>query len=172
MAALRLHCCLAALLVGCASPSTAPLQQIEFRVDAEDPDWRGPLDCRAENSLGSWSFTAPGMVIVASASSPLQVHCEAPAGVTAPDFAAGAGSGRPAASEAGAQQGLGNGLGYAVQMSMSGGAAPVVAVLGLSLTLMGVSQAGANGNVYGAAGGSGIPRYPDTIVIRLRREPP
>lgn len=54
-------------------------QTVEVRVEADQADWRGPLDCQASNSLGSWPFIAPGTVVVETSTTELRITCQTPA---------------------------------------------------------------------------------------------
>lgn len=54
--------------------SRMPMQSVDVRVEADDPAWRGPLECQASNSLGNWVFVAPGSVAVAASTSALQIE--------------------------------------------------------------------------------------------------
>jgi hypothetical protein len=149
--------------------SASPTQTITVQVEAEDPGWAGPLDCRAANSLGTWPFQAPGAVTVRVASTPLQIGCRRPGGgsaETAPAVALPAGGTRQAMA-AGAAVGAGVGAAVAVV------AAPIIGPALALLLVAGSALRGAEiGGIVDAVSEPEALRYPSIILVRIPRVAP
>ena len=67
-------------VIGCASAPELASQTVEVRIASEVREWRGLLECRASNALGSWTFIAPGEVTVLKSTTALRIECRAPPG--------------------------------------------------------------------------------------------
>lgn len=164
-----LECALAA--------SKATTQAIEVQVEADDPAWAGPLECRASNSFGIWRFFAPGSVTVQPAVSPLHITCNVPAGsemetsATAP--APGAHEKRQEAAEKGAAAGAKVGAGAGVALGVA--AAPVFGPVFAVMLAVGTTFRGAElGGVIGAVSTGDLTAddqllYPTPVAIHIRR---
>jgi hypothetical protein len=139
-------------------------QTVELRVEADDTDWRDPLDCEASNSLGSWPFVAPGTVVVETSTTPLQVVCKAPAGTVARASNSAPNVDRAAATGAW----IGGGTTAALALA----SAPL---LGPALAVAFAVAYGYQSAVAGAAIGSAIAgdkiEYPSPITIQIKRAP-
>ena len=157
--------------------SKATTQVIEVHVEADDPAWGGPLECRASNSFGVWHFFAPGTVNVQPAVSPLQIICDVPAGsemeasATAPGGREKVQKGARDGAATGAKVGAGAGvaLGAAAVPVMG----PVFAVmLAVGSTFKGAELGGMIGalNTGDATFGDQL-LYPSPISIHIRRLP-
>lgn len=159
-----------ASLAGCAHRAPV-LQTIEVRVEADSPDWTGPLACQASNSAGIWPFTAPGSVAVLPSTAPLQITCQSPAGsfaepsVTLPTRPSQRERAREGAST-GAKVGAGAGvvLGVAAAPVM-GGAFAVLIAAGSAM------KGGEIGGFVGAVRSGEQNRYPSPVVLRIRSDP-
>jgi hypothetical protein len=155
--------------------SRARTQVIEVQVQADDPAWGGPLECRASNSFGIWNFSAPGTVIVQSAVSPLQITCDVPAGSEMEASATSPG-GREKVQE-GAREGastgakMGAGAGVALGVAAAPVMGPVVAVmLAVGTTFKGAELGGMVGAL--STGGPTVDDqlfYPSPIAVHIRR---
>lgn len=159
--------------------STATTQDIEVQVQADDPAWGGPLECRASNSFGVWHFFAPGTVNVQPAVSPLQITCGVPAGsemkssVTAPvpgvreKLQEGAREGAATGAKIGAGAGVALGLTAAPIMG------PVFAVvLAVGSTFQGAELGGVIGALKaGDPAADDQLLYPTPIAIHIRHLP-
>ena len=155
--------------------STATTQVIEVQVEADDPAWAGPLECRASNSFGIWHFFAPGTVSVRSAVSPLQITCDVPAGsemeasATAPGSRGKVQEGAREGAATGAKVGAGAGVALGVAAAPVMG--PVFAVmLAVGSTFKGAELGGAIGALNtGDVTFSDQLLYPSPISIHIRR---
>lgn len=157
--------------------SVATTQVIEVRVEADDPAWGGPLECRASNSFGIWQFFAPGTVSVQPAVSPLKITCDVPAGSEMEASASRPGT-REKARE-GAREGaatgatVGAGAGVALGVAAAPVMGPVFAVmLAVGSTFKGAELGGMIGalNTGEAMEGDEL-LYPSPISIHIRRLP-
>ena len=155
--------------------SKATTQVIEVHVQADDPAWAGPLECRASNSFGIWHFFAPGTVNVQPAVSPLQIMCDVPAG-SEMEASATAPGGREKVRE-GARDGaaagatVGAGAGVALGAAMAPVMGPAIAVmLAVGSTFKGAELGGLIGSLStGEAMFDDQLLYPSSISIHIRR---
>jgi len=159
--------------------STATTQVIEVQVQADDPAWGGPLECRASNSFGIWHFFAPGSVSVQSAVSPLQITCDVPAGSEMEASATAPAPGVRDKTQQGATKGASTGakVGAGAGVALGVAAAPVMGpafavVLAVGSTFKGAELGGMIGalNTGEATVGDEL-LYPSPISIHIRRLP-
>lgn len=155
--------------------STATTQVIEVQVQADDPAWGGPLECRASNSFGIWHFFAPGSVTVQSAVSPLQITCDVPAGSEMEASATTPGAGEKV--QEGAREGaaIGAKVGAGAGVALGVAAAPVMGPVFAVMLAVGSTFKGAElGGVIGALNTGDVTvgdqlLYPSPISIHIRR---
>jgi hypothetical protein len=69
--------CALALLAGCASITTAPMQQITVTVQDEKGERIDKVPCFARSDKGNWRVDAPGVVGVARSAEDLVLECRA-----------------------------------------------------------------------------------------------
>lgn len=157
--------------------STATTQIIEVHVQADDPAWGGPLECRASNSFGIWHFFAPGTVNVQPAVSPLQITCDVPAGSEMEASATVPVPGVRDKAQEGAREGASTGakVGAGAGVALGVAAAPVMGPVFAVMLAVGSTFKGAElGGVIGALN-TGDPTaddqllYPTPIAIHIRR---
>lgn len=148
-------------------------QDLEVRVAADDPAWRGSFTCVASNSFGGWPFTAPGTVTVEPSASPLKITCQALDGA-AVDAIATAPVLQPTTRES-THQGAATGakVGAGVGVALGVAAAPVMGpafavMLGLGAAFRGAEIGGAVGAV---ASGDRV-AYPNPIEVHIQRVAP
>lgn len=166
-----------AVLASRLAESHAPVQAIEVRVEADDPAWRGPLACRAANGFGSWTFEAPGTVVVAASGTPLRFECALP--VADPDLAGDAGplvvttaTAVPAASPTGGSQ-SGAAIGAVAGVVIGAASVPVMGPAFAILLAAGSAIRGAEiGALTGASPARAGPAYPSPVVVRIARGAP
>lgn len=155
-------------LGACATPGPPPTQSIEVRLEAEDAAWTGPLSCEAHNDLGRWRFTAPGTVTVTPSTAALHVSCEAPPGAVTdaeqapPRTREAARAGEAAGARLGAVAGAAAGV----------AAVPFMGPLAVLFVFGGAMQGATIGGIVGTVSSAAGPRYPDVLVIHVRRPPP
>jgi hypothetical protein len=161
----------AASLIGCAHPPPAE-QTIEVRVEAESPNWAGPLACQASNAAGSWPFSAPGTVTVLRSATPLQITCQAPAGsVAAPSVTTPGSPSRRERAREGASTGAKVGAGAGVALGVA--AAPVMGGAFAVLIAAGAAMKGGEiGGLVGAMRSGERNHYPSPVVLHVHSEPP
>jgi hypothetical protein len=154
----------------------APMQTIEVHVEAASPEWSGPLDCRASNVFGAWSFVAPGPVEVAAANAPLRIDCTPPGSPAAPAGETPAATsevsvtpGRVASAGSGALTGAGIGAGVGVALGVM--TMPVVGPAFVALLAAGTAMRGAEIGGMFAASSAGTATYPSPIVVRIGHAP-
>lgn len=151
-------------------PST---QDLEVRVAADDPGWRGPLKCQASNSFGRWPFMAPGTVTVEPSASPLKITCLAPEGaaVAAIDAVPVLQPTPRDSARQGAAKGakVGAGVGAALGMAAAPVMGPAFAVL---LGLGGAFRGAEIGGVVGAVASGDRVAYPNPIEVHIQRIAP
>lgn len=160
------------VLSGCAHPAPPQEQAIEVRVEAESPEWAGPLACQANNSSGTWPFAAPGTVTVRPSATPLQITCQVPAGAVAEPSvtAASTPSPRERARE-GASAGTKVGAGAGVVLGAV--AAPVMGAPFALLIAAGAAMKGREvGGFIGALRKGEQYQYPSLVVLHIRSEMP
>lgn len=159
--------------------SEAPTQTVEVRVDADDPAWSGPLDCRAANVFGGWRFVAPGTVEVAVAGAPLSIDCALPADAAQSAGAlprAGAATAQATASprpevHSGARTGAGVGAAFGVAVGVA--AVPIMGQGFAVLLAAGSALKGATiGGMVGTSTSGGGPAYPSPVVVHIGRDVP
>jgi len=150
-------------------------QDIEVKVEADDPAWAGPLECQASNTFGIWQFTAPGTVTVHPAFAPLRITCSVPAG-SEMEASATVRSGHEKREE-GSRKGAGTGakVGAGAGVAMGLAAAPVMGPLFAVVLAVGSAFQGAEvGGMIGTLN-SGVRTwedallYPSPIAIHIRR---
>ena len=144
------------------------MQAVEVQVEADDPAWSGPLDCKATNSFGSWPFAAPGTVSVAASTSPLRIVCNLPAGA-ASESAPTAGRAVTAPQDA-VRQGtrMGATAGAIAGVALGAAAAPVMGPAFAAVLAVGTVLKGAQiGGIVGAVGAGDVVAYPSPIVVRI-----
>lgn len=147
-------------------------QDLEVRVAAEDPAWRGPLKCQASNSFGSWPFMAPGTVTVEPSASLLKITCQAPDGAAMAAMAA-APVQQPALRDS-ARQGAATGakVGAGVGVALGVAAVPVMGPAFAVLLGLGGALRGAEiGGVVGAVASDNRMAYPNPIEVHIKRNP-
>jgi hypothetical protein len=144
--------------------SSPPVTQaVEVRVEADQAEWRGPLACQASNSLGSWPFIAPGIVVVETSTTELRITCQTPAGTmaqgsnTAPDVNKATTTG--ALIGGGAMAALGLGVAFVPLIG------PPLA-LAFAATMVPAAKVGAE---IGSA--SNRIEYPSPITVLIERVP-
>jgi len=155
--------------------SQVTIQDIEVRVEADDPAWAGPLECQASNSFGIWQFSAPGTVTVQAAYSPLRITCNVSAGSEMETSATPLG--RNEKLEAGVRKGAGAGamVGAGAGLAAGVAAAPVMGPVFAIVLAVGSAFRGAElGGVIGAVTTGELTadnklRYPSPIAIHIRR---
>lgn len=160
-----------ATVVGCAHQAPAE-QTIEVRVEADSPNWAGPLACQASNPAGSWPFTAPGTVTVLPSTAPLHVTCQAPAGsvaqpsVTSPSPPSPSERAREGAAT-GAKVGAGAGVALGIAaVPVMGGAFALLIAAGAAM------KGGEIGGLVGSVRTDAQNRYPSPLVLHVTSEPP
>lgn len=150
-------------------------QDIEVRVEADDPAWAGPLECQASNTFGIWQFSAPGTVTVHPAFAPLNITCSVPAG-SGMEASATVPSGHKQLEE-GSRKGAGTGakVGAGAGLAMGVAAAPVMGpVFAVALAVGSTFQGAELGGMIGALN-TGVRTwedallYPSPIAIHIRR---
>ncbi|MDD2918797.1 DUF2846 domain-containing protein [Rhodoferax sp.] len=145
-------------------------QELEVRVVAEDPDWRGPLTCEAANSFGKWPFTAPGTVTVEPSASPLTITCQTLDGAAV--AAMGAAPVQQPTPHDSARQGAATGakVGSGVGVALGVAAAPVMGPAFAVLLALGSAFRGAEiGGVVGAVTSGDRVAYPNPIEVHVQR---
>ena len=165
-------------VLACRLAQNFPLtQDLEVRVATDDPAWRGPLQCQASNSFGSWPFMAPGTVTVEPSASTLKIACQARDG-TAVAASDAAPVQRPSPHDS-ARQGAATGakLGAGVGVVLGVVAVPVLgpvfaALLAAGSTLKGAEIGGVTATVMGAVSSDDRVRYPNPLEIRIPRLAP
>jgi hypothetical protein len=148
----------------------SPMQAVEVRVEADDPAWSGPLDCRVSNSFGSWPFAAPGTVSVAASTSPLRITCRLPAGAASESGATVESA--VTASQGAARSGTRTGatVGAIAGVALGAAAAPVMGPAFAALLALGSVLKGAEiGGIVGAVSAGDVVAYPSPIVVRFER---
>lgn len=160
----------AGVLASRLAESKTPMQSVDVRVEADDPAWRGLLECQASNSFGNWPFVAPGSVAVATSTSALQIMCK-----PAADAAHGPGAtvrGTTVASQDPVRKGASTGakVGAGAGAALGVAAAPVMGPTFAVLMVVGGALRGAEvGGIVGAVTADDIVEYPSPIVIRIKR---
>ena len=157
--------------------STATTQLIEVHVQADDPAWGDPLECRASNSFGIWHFFAPGTVNVQPAVSPLQITCTVPAGSEMEASATAPAPGVREKVQEGAREGAATGakVGAGAGVALGVAAAPVMGPAIAFMLAVGSTFQGAElGGYIGALKTGGLTAddqllYPSPIAIHIRR---
>ena len=155
--------------------SLAPVQAVEVRLEADDPAWHGPLACRAANGFGSWTFEAPGTVVVASSGTPLRFECAPrttdldPAGGTGTTVAATAAAVSTPASGAASGAAIGAVAGIVLGAASVPVMGPAFAVL---LAAGGAIRGAEIGALAGPTPARAGPVYPSPVVVRIGRGEP
>ena len=150
--------------------SKSPVQAIEIRVEGDDPAWGGPLGCQASNSFGTWPFAAPGTVSVAALSSPLQITCKLPVGVTASSGATVPGTSVTPQDSARKGTSTGAKVGASAGVALGVAAAPVMGPAFAVLLAVGGALKGAEvGGIVGAVTAGDMVAYPSPIVVHFKR---
>lgn len=145
-------------------------QEIEVRVEADDPAWGGPLDCEASNTFGTWPFLAPGTVTVLPAATPLRITCKIPANVVAME---------PSITDPSAQESLpekhrkgaatGAGAGAVAGAVLGAAATPVMGpAVGIFLAVGSTFQGAELGGLVGAVTAGEWIVYPGPITLHIR----
>ena len=157
--------------------SRATTQVIEVHVQADDPAWGGPLECRASNSFGIWHFLAPGTVDVQPAVSPLQITCTVPAGSEMEASVTAPAPGVREKVQEGAREGAATGtmVGAGAGVALGVAAAPVMGpALAVVLAVGSTFQGAELGGIIGALKTGDLTAddqllYPSPIAVHIRR---
>ena len=157
--------------------SRATTQVIEVHVQADDPAWGGPLECRASNSFGIWHFLAPGTVNVQPAVSPLQITCTVPAGSEMEASVTAPAPGVREKVQEGAREGAATGtmVGAGAGVALGVAAAPVMGpALAVVLAVGSTFQGAELGGIIGALKTGDLTAddqllYPSPIAVHIRR---
>jgi hypothetical protein len=161
---------LAAIVLGSCAHLLPVEQPIEVKVEADTPEWAGPLSCRASNGMGHWLFEAPGTVTVLTSRTPLVITCQAMDGTwatrnTTPPISTANDKRVHDGAKVGASVGAGAGVVVAVA------AAPVLGVPIAVAIAVGAALKGAEiGGIAGAATPSEASRYPSVVILKVKSE--
>ncbi len=161
----------AALAVGgCATVPVSSDQKIEVTVQGAPSNWPSYLSCKASNSLGAWSFQAPGPVLVRRSPSPLHIQCEVPEGAAVvTDVSAGR------SEEVRKGESTGAKVGGVVGVAAAAVTAPVVGPALAAVVVVGAVLRGREvGGVVQHVRTGGAVEYPSKVELRveLRKQEP
>lgn len=152
-------------VIGCASQPEPASQTVEVRIATEVREWRGLLECRASNALGSWTFIAPGDVTVLKSTTALRIVCRAPLGAIGETSVPVGYLTRQQKGEKDAKTGAWVGAGAGAALAVA--SAPFLGAGGLLFIAGGAGKGYEYGNYIGFLQPDQLDGYPSPITVHL-----